>query len=164
MLTSVTLLAAGAAMLITPQGGKSADGNSDAPEVYNYRLTMDKIQKAAAATDAVNKLLATNPALKKQMDGEDQNGKTIDQMAKNIDTKYPQVAALIRSNGLTTREYIVVTQAFISGVMMVGMKKEGTIKDYPPHSVSPENAAFLEQHFDKLKDLGAKMAPPSNPR
>jgi hypothetical protein len=164
LLTRFTLLTAAAALMAIPQVGKPAGGDPDAPEIYKYRLTMDKIQKAAAATDAINKLLAGNPDLKKQMDNEDQNGQTIVQRAKLIDTKYPQVAAVIHSNGLTTREYVVVFQAFISDVMMVGMKKEGVIKEYPPNSVSPENAAFLEQNFDKLKDLTVKMAPPPNSR
>ena len=160
MLSSLTLVAAAAVMLGAAQAGKAAGGDPDATEVYNYRLTMDKIQKAAAATDAINKYLSANPAVKSQMDGEDQNGKTLDERAKNLDTKYPQVAAIIKSHGLTTREDILVTQAFISGIMMVGMKKQGVIKDYPPNSVSPQNAAFLEQNFDKLQNLSGKMMPP----
>ena len=160
MLTCLTLVATGAMMVVAAQAGKAAGGDPDAAEVYNYHLTMDKIQKAAAATDAINKYLAANPAVKSQMDGEDNSGKTIDQQAKILDTKYPQAAAIIKSNGLTTREDILVTRVFITGVMFVGMKKQGAIKDYPPNSLSPQNAAFLEQNFDKLQGLAGKMMPP----
>jgi hypothetical protein len=160
MLTSLTLLATAAVMLGAVQPGKAAGGDPDAAEVYSYRLTMDKIQKAAPATDGINKYLAANPTVKSQMDGENDNGKTIDQQARILDTKYPQVAAIIKSNGLTTREDILVTRAFISGVIVVGMKKQEMIKDYPPNSVSPQNAAFLDQNFDKLQNLAGKMMPP----
>jgi hypothetical protein len=159
MLTSLSLVATAAVMLAMAQSGNAAGGDPDAAEVYNYHLTMDKIQKASAATGAVNKYLAANPAVKSQMDGDDQSNKTIDQQAKNLDTKYPQVAAIIKSNGLTTREDILVTRAFISGVMVVGMKKQGMIKDYPPNTVSPQNAAFLEQNFDKLQNLSGTLMP-----
>jgi hypothetical protein len=162
LLTSFTLVAV--AIMGAPQYGKPADNVSDNTEIRNYRLTMDKIQKASAATEAINKLLAAQPALKKQMDNENENDKSLDQRAKDLDTKYPQCAAVIHSNGLATREYIVVTLAVVGDVMMVGMKKQGMLKEYPANSISPENAAFVEQNFDKISTLANKMIPPSSPK
>ena len=45
--------------------------------------------------------------------------------------------------------------AIMADFLVVGMKKQGTIKEYPP-SILPENAAFIEQNFDKLS---AMLAP-----
>jgi hypothetical protein len=36
------------------------------------------------------------------------------------------------------------------------------IKDYPPNSVTPENAAFVEANFDKLQQIGQKLSPSQN--
>jgi hypothetical protein len=38
------------------------------------------------------------------------------------------------------------------------MKKQGMIKDYPPNSVTPENAAFVEANFDKLQQMSQKLS------
>jgi hypothetical protein len=39
------------------------------------------------------------------------------------------------------------------------MKKQGIINDYPPNSVTPQNAAFVESNFDKLQQIGQKLSP-----
>jgi hypothetical protein len=138
------------------------DNSPDLAEARKYTLTMDKVQKLIAAFDAVNKLTAANPALKAKMDADSGPSLTIDQRAKNIDTAFPQVAAAIHAQGLTTREFIVVSIAFINDVTFVGMKKSGMIKDYPPNSVTPENAAFVEANFDKLQQMGQKLSQSQN--
>jgi hypothetical protein len=42
--------------------------------------------------------------------------------------------------------------SLIGGTMAVGMKKQGAIAEYPA-TLSPQNAAFLEQNFDRLQAL-----------
>ena len=49
-----------------------------------------------------------------------------------------------------------MTGALLSDVMAVGMKKGRTIKAYPA-TISPENAAFLEQNYDKIQALLAPL-------
>lgn len=158
----LAVLAIANALHATAQSPSAAGNNPDLIEARKYALTMDKIEKLAAATDAVNKLTASNPALKSKMDAASAGNLSVDQRAKNIDANFPQVAALIRSNGLTTREYIVVMIAFINDVTFVGMKKQGVISDYPPNSVTPQNAAFVEANFDKLQQIGQKLSPAQN--
>jgi hypothetical protein len=123
---------------------------------------MDKVEKLAAAMDAVNKLRASDAALKAKMDATSSNNLPIDQQARNIDSSFPQVAAVIHSHGLTTREFILVSIAFINDVTFVGMKKQGVIQAYPPNSVTPQNAAFVEANWDKLQALGQKLSPQQN--
>jgi hypothetical protein len=134
--------------------------NPDLPEARNYVLTMDKIEKLAAAVDDINKLRASNPALKARMDAADYSKLPIDQEAKNIDANFPEVAAVIHSHDLTTREFILVTMAFFNDVAFVGMKKQGAIQAYPPNSITPENAAFVEANWDKLQQLSQKFSQP----
>ncbi len=136
------------------------DNNPDVAEIRHYRLTMDKLEKAADASQQSNALLASDPALKKRVDADtNSNDETIDQKARRFDTSFPTIAAVVRRNGLTTREYVVVSLALMNDYMIVGMKKQGAIKAYPANSITPENAAFVEQNFDKLKPIIEKMTP-----
>ena len=95
--------------------------NPDLTEVLHYSLTMDKVDKMAAAMDAINKLRASDPAMKARMDAADYSKLPIDQQAKNVDANFPEVTALIHSNGLSTREFILATLAFINDVGFVAM-------------------------------------------
>lgn len=137
------------------------DNDPDLVEIRQYRLTMDKLEKAASASQQMNSLMAGNPDLKKRVDAEDDDA-TIDQKARRFDTMFPEAAAVVRRNGLSTREYIVVSLAFMNDYMVVGMKKQGSIKEYPPNLITTENAAFVEQNFDKLKAIADKMTPPDS--
>jgi hypothetical protein len=61
--------------------------------------------------------------------------------------------AILKKNGLTPREYVVGTKTLIQASMAVGLKKDGTYKEYPPELlkvVSPANLAFVEKHFDEV--------------
>jgi hypothetical protein len=155
----LAVLSISTALHANAQAPSAVDNNPDLIEARRYTLTMDKIEKLAAATDTINKLTASNPALKSKMDAASTGNLSIDQRAKNIDANFPQNATLIHGNGLTTREYIVVMIAFINDVTFVGMKKQGIINDYPPNSVTPQNAAFVESNFDKLQQIGQKLSP-----
>jgi hypothetical protein len=141
-----------------PLMGGPRDNDPDVLEVRHYRLTMDKLEKAAAATEQVDALMASNPEMKKRADAESDDA-TIDQKVKQFDTQFPDATAIIHKNGLSTREYIVVSLALLNDLMMVGMKMQGAIKEYPPDSITPENAAFVEQNFDKIKKLAEGMTP-----
>ncbi|MGO8759420.1 MAG: hypothetical protein ACLQG3_14975 [Terracidiphilus sp.] len=141
----------------------ASDDDPDVNEVRQYQLTMDKAQEAATAMQSINQLVAANPGLSAAMNaGSDSTSKkTITQQAHDIDSLYPQVAAVIRQNGLATREFIVVTGALINDVGWVGLKKQGAIKDYPPGMITPRNAALIEANWDAFQTMSAKMIPPS---
>lgn len=147
---------------LSAQGGST--DNPDVKEVRSYVLTLAKAQQAATAMQSINQLIAANPSLNAAMDqSADTTGKeTITQQAQTIDSKYPQISAVIHSNGLQTREFIVLTGAMINDVGFVGMKKQGMISSYPPNSITPENAALIEANWDAFQALAAKMAPPNS--
>lgn len=144
------------------QSAKSVANSPDVVEVRQYRLTMEKLDKLVAATDALNKLIASDPAFRKKMDANTEEDRSIDQKARRLDAEFPQAAAVLQANGLSTREYIVLSLAFINDVTFVGMKKQGAIKEYPANALTPENAAFVEQNFDKMQELSKKLMPPDD--
>lgn len=52
---------------------------------------------------------------------------------------------------------MVITGALFADYIAVGMKRQGTLKQYPA-TISPENAALIDQNFDKLQTMMAPMA------
>jgi len=142
--------------------GTPANDNPDVLEVRHYALTLDKAEKAAAAMESINKMVAATPGMKAKMDASTAGSLPITQQARNIDVNFPQVTAIIHANGLATREWIVITGAIINDVGFVGMKKQGFIKSYPPGMITPENAALIEQNWPKFQALAARMSPPSS--
>lgn len=145
-----------------PRAEGSGDDNPDVLEVRHYHLTLDKAEKTGTAMQSINQLVASNPSLNEAMDANTATGKKpITQQAQDIDAKYPQVAAIIHASGLATREFIVVTGAIINDAGFVGLKKQGLISSYPPNSILPENAALVEQNWDKFQAIMAKMTPPN---
>ena len=139
-----------------------SDNDPDLVEIRQYRLTMDKVQRMADAMQEFNKMLAANPALKKRMNEDGDNDGTIAEKAHELEVKSPEAVAVLRSHGLSPREYIVVSLAFMNDVMIVGMKKQGAIKEYPPKAITAENAAFVEANFDKLQEISAKLSAPDD--
>lgn len=139
-----------------------SDNTPDVIEIRHYQLTVDKAEKAATAMESINKLTAENPAIKEQMDASAAGSLPITKQAENIDAKFPQVAAIIHAGGFATREFIVVIGAIMNDSGFVGLKKQGLIKEYPAKAITPENAALVEENWDKFKAIAAKMAPLSS--
>lgn len=166
---AVTMLGSIAMALVavafcTPLGVAQGNDNPDVIEVRQYPLTMDKAQKTATAMQSINQLIAANPSLNAAMDaGSEITGrKPITQQAQDIESKYPQIAAIIKQNGLATREFIVATGAIINDMGWVVLKKQGILKTYPPGMITPENAELIEANWDAFQAMGAKMSPPDS--
>jgi hypothetical protein len=162
LLTGVAILTLATAAIGAPSAGGPGSNNPDVLEVRQYRLTIDKAEKTAAAMASINQMVAATPGMKAKMDASTAGNLPITQQAKNIDANFPQVAAIIHNNGLTTREWIVATGAIINDVGFVGMKKQGLIKEYPANAITPENAALIEQNWDKFQVIASKMSPGSS--
>jgi|HubBroStandDraft_6_1064221.scaffolds.fasta_scaffold1180497_1 hypothetical protein len=157
-LTGTVVLLLGAAAISAPQaapprGNPPAD--ADSKEYRSYHLTMENVGKFVAASKALVKLSHDNPDLEKDMESQS-DARTIQDAVRTTE-KYPAVTAAIKSAGLTTRDFVVMTGTLMGAEMAVGMKKQGQIKQYPP-SVSPENAAFVEQNWDRLNAMMKAVA------
>ena len=157
---------AGACLLVltTTLNGRAlaaagATFDPDIQEAWHYKLTMEKVQAAITASVKVNKLLESNAALRQRSDDLDNQHFSLDRRAKAIDTSFPEIAAIVRASGLGTREWLLINMAYVSDMMYVGMKKMGQVKDYPSNTITPENAAFVDAHFDQLSQLGQGLSP-----
>ena len=149
----LTVCVLGMGQQARPRGNPPDD--ADSKEYKNFRLTMENVNKFVAASKSLVKLSHDNPDLEKQMESQ-ADAKTIQDAVKTTE-QYPAVTAAIKNAGLTTRDFVVMTGTLMGAEMAVGMKKQGQIKQYPP-SVSAENAAFVEQNWDRLNAMMKAVA------
>ena len=142
----------------------SAQVQAEKNEVKNFVLTSDKLDKYAAAVNAIRKVQKDDPALKKKMD--DDNAKnpsnTIADSVANIE-KYPAVADALKNAGLPPRDFVVMTYTLINAAAEVQKKKAGRAQD--PDSALPENVTFVEKNYDRIKKIfnGASDSPETAP-
>jgi hypothetical protein len=148
VLMSFLLAAAG---VVAGQSRDKKANDPDVKEIRDYRLNMDVIQQYMQSFKAIS----GDPAAKKCVDNNSPgNAATLD-AGENLLNTCPSAVADLRV-GLKPREFLIVTAALIGDFMAVGMKKSGTIKEYPD-SISPENAAFIEQNYAKLQSMLAPL-------
>ena len=149
----VSVAVGAALMAAAPQAKKNADSDSDIKEIRDYRLSMDALQKFANAYKA---MMADSKAQSCFKDSSPGNEKTLDLGEKKLN-ECPAAVAGIKGAGLKPREFLVLTAHILGDMMAVELKKAGQIKAYPADTVSAENAAFLDQNYDKMKALLAPM-------
>jgi len=87
--------------------------------------------------------------------GDDEEPKTLSDMARRIDRE-PDLASAIRSAGLTSREYSMLTLTFFNAMFAHSMKKAGTIKELPA-DILPENLAFIQANEAELNQIYAQL-------
>ena len=122
---------------------------ADQKEIYDYVLTMDKVQRIGNATMALQELSKKHPELNQS----NSDSKTLDDTVTKFQS-FPEAVAVLNKNGLAPREYVVGFFSILQAGMAVGFKKSGTYKEYPPNMlklVSKQNLDFVDQHWDEVK-------------
>jgi hypothetical protein len=140
---------------------QSRDPRAQARRQREKDLTALEAKSAARLTEAEQKRLEELRAKLEAEDaeaarrGDDEEPKTLGDMARRIDRE-PDLANAIRSAGLTTREYSLLTLTFFNAMFAEGMKKAGTIKELPA-DILPENVAFIQANEAELNQIFAQL-------
>jgi len=158
--------AAAAAAASTPA---ASSGGDDLADVTNYKLSMDKIDRyIAAQRNITNKVKSMSPAEKQAMEarneGRDNSNASIDDMTRNIDSE-PMMRDAIRSAGLSTREFALITISMMQSAMASSVAKmrpqdnqDSLIREM---KANPDNVKFYREHeaeiTKKTADLQAEM-------
>lgn len=139
------------------------DNDPQMVEIREYKLTTDKIERLAHASEQLEALIKADPAMKAALNpnnkDDSQKDMNLTEAATVLSAKYPKAAAIVVANGFTPREYFVALMAIFNDGLWVGMKKAGQLKDYDPHAINLQNAVFLEQNWEKLEPLLQKAMP-----
>jgi hypothetical protein len=137
----------------------TAERTSDEKALAEYRLSIAAIQKLLAATRAMAKVSedpTVRAAAAKLSASDDANDggdgyQSLNDMARKVDA-FPPIASAIRSAGLTSREYMLITMSYMQAAMAAGMKKQGLIKELPKGTPA-ENVAFIEKNDTELQAI-----------
>ena len=147
----VAVLMGCAGGVAAPQGKRGAQASDpDQAEMTSFRLTMDNLDKFATASKGLLKYQKEKQSLEDSMSN-DADARTISGMVRTVE-KYPALVSVIKSAGLSVRDYSVMSGTLVTSAMAVGMKKQGLIPQIPP-TVSAENAAFVDKNYDKIEAL-----------
>lgn len=120
-------------------------------EMRNYRLSVDKLDRFAAASNSLMSLTKAHPEMRAAM-GDQSGVKTLDESVARLQSKFPEAAGAIQKSGLTVRDYLLTSVSLMTATMALGMKKQGQLKQ-APLGVSPENLAFVEQNYEKVEKV-----------
>lgn len=140
---------------------QSRDPRAQARRQREKELTVLESKSEARLTEAEQKRLEElrarleAEAADAARRGEDEEPKTLSEMSRRIERE-PDLASAIRTAGLTTREYSLLTLTFFNAMFAHGMKKAGTIKDLPA-DILPENAAFVQSNEAELNQILAQL-------
>src|SRR5262245_7672731 len=147
---TIALVLGLAGLAATPGASQGPKSTADERELYSFVLSMDKVQHLSGAAKGLHALEKKHPGMS---NGE--STKSIDAMVDAI-KKYPDAVAVLAKNGLSPRDYAVGFLTLIQSTMVVGLKKAGTFKTYPPDMlklVSQANLTFVEQHYAEIQKL-----------
>jgi hypothetical protein len=165
--SATLLLFSTLAIAQTSPGKSGSEETPDQKEVRVFRLTEAKLDQYQNATKGVVKVLHQHPEIQKKMDQEstaplEKDEGEVDRSAKSIEA-HIEVSGAVKDSGLSVRDYVVMTITLVNSMMLVAMKKQGLIPEYPP-SISQGNAAFVEQHYDRVGDIIRPLMESSMPQ
>jgi hypothetical protein len=154
-LSLLILLFASAGVAAQKHPIESGD-DAETAEIHGYRLSLDKLERAAAAGDEIMKLRASDPNLANEIDEAFSQEPPLDEHARNIDSKFPQIPAILRAHGLTTREFLIIRFALVVDIFYVESKKEDG-KPIESENVLPANVALIQKNLERIRALALRI-------
>jgi hypothetical protein len=153
---SVALLAV--AVATAPLAAQGAASDADVKAVENFQLTAAVLNRMAQVQENMYATVKAHPELAKKYanqhdDSDDEDAKSIDDMAKKLD-RVPEMKAAVIKAGFTPRSYMIATMAMFQAAMASAvLDMPGADKNKLPANARA-NAAFLKAHaadFQKLQ-------------
>jgi hypothetical protein len=156
------------AVIVLVMGGVNASiaqkplfNAADTHELLTFQLNDDLIERYHNATMA---FIEWGKAHQNETFKDDDNDKTsknasdttISDMTAGF-TKHPQFEIVMRSKGITPRQYVDTMLVLIPGLAMVAMDKQGMAhKDSP--IISAANIDYIKRNYDHLSKIANEMA------
>lgn len=160
---SATLFAV--AIVASPLAAQDAASDADVKAVENFQLTAPVLAKMAQVQENMYAAVKAHPELAKkyadqrQNTDDDDDAKSIDDMAKKLD-RVPEMKAAVIKAGFTPRSYMIATMAMFQAAMASAvLDMPGADKSKLPANARA-NAAFLKAHaaeFQKMQLRGQEI-------
>ena len=150
---AILLITAGLAFAHQP-----ASSDKYSPEdqriLQSYSPTADNLKKIISATKTLQKLEATDPSVGTVL--KHVSGETLEQTFKRIDAN-SKLAAMLRSSGLTTKEYwmtsTTIVMAYLATQMVTNGMPQSTLDSTLPWKPSADQIAFVKAHATEIDGL-----------
>ena len=134
---------------------------ADTHELLTFQLNDDLIGRYHNATMA---FIEWGKAHQNEMAKDEDNDKTsknasdttISDMAAGL-TKHPQFEIVMRSKGITPRQYVDTMLVFTTGLTMIAMEKQGMAHKESP-ILSAANMDYIKRNYDRLSKIADEMA------
>lgn len=127
----------------------SSSAEPSANEISNYKLDMDKMRKYAVAIKGFQSLSATDSAAAEAVAS--QPNQSMAQTVAHIESS-PVAMKVLRDAGLSAKDYIWITAAYLQGAMTAAMLEAN--KDAKlPDGQNPQNVEFVRAHRAELEGL-----------
>lgn len=128
-------------------------------EETKLKQEMETLRKKDEPTEADEKRMEAIAARLEVLDEQESksnpinlnDAKNIDEMAARIQA-FPPMAAALRKEGLTAREFSKFFLAMLQSGFAAGLQKAGLLKE-TPEGVNPANIKFVIEHEQELKKL-----------
>ena len=130
--------------------------DAERAEIHDYRLSLDKLERAAEAGDEILKLCTADPNLAGKVDEVFAKEPPLDEQARNIESELPQIAAILHAHRLTTREFLLIRFALVLDLFYVESKMEDG-KPVDPEDCLPANVALIEKNLEHIRALGIRI-------
>lgn len=115
-------------------------------EVNNFKLSVEFLIKL----ENIHKQLATMQLSATEEEGRDPNP-SFDKMVASIEAR-PQVVEVLKSQGVTPRDYIIGYFALMSSLAAADAEEEEQLVD-ELKDLNPEHLAFGKQYGERIREL-----------
>ena len=136
----------------------AAQNDADMKAIESFRLTvpvlnrMAQVQENMYATVKAHPELAKKYADEKEDDNEEEDGKTLDDMARRLD-KVPEFKAALIKAGFTPRGYMVATMALFQAAMTSAVLDMPGADRSKVSANTMANVTFLKAHAAEMQRM-----------
>jgi hypothetical protein len=119
---------------------------ADEKEIHDYDLTQPRIDRMLKVGARMRDYLETHPEEKKE---NPMAGKNLDDSVARMDQK-PEMVAMMKSEGVKPREWLVGMMAFVNAAMWSEASKRNPTMQAPP-TVNQKNVEYLRAHPELMQ-------------
>jgi len=137
----------------------AAQNDADVKAIESFRLTMPVLTRMSQVQENIYTTVKAHPELAKkyadQKDDDEEDAKTLDDMARRLD-KVPEFKAALIKAGFTPRGYMVATMAMFQAAMTAAVLEMPGADRSKVSANTMANVAFLKAHAAEMQRMQAR--------